>query len=54
MIRSEAYGSIGRDDLAREARLDSLGWARYGFGTDAMVRARQSDIAGLAASGRSG
>ena len=54
MIRSEAHAALGRDDLAREARLDSLGWARYGFGTDAMVRARQSDIAGLAASGRSG
>lgn len=54
MIRSEAYGALGRADLAKDARLDSLGWARYGFGTDAMVRARQSDIAGLAASGRSG
>lgn len=54
MIRAEANEAIGRPDLAKAARLDSLGWARYGFGTDAMVRARQSDIAGLAASGRSG
>lgn len=54
MIRAEAHDALGRPDLARAARLDSLGWARYGFGTDAMVRARQSDIAGLAASGRSG
>jgi hypothetical protein len=54
MIRAEAHTALGRPDLAEAARLDSLGWARYGFGTDAMVRARQSDIAGLAASGRSG
>ena len=54
MIRAESHAALGRPDLARSARLDSLGWARYGFGTDAMVRARQSDIAGLAASGRSG
>lgn len=53
MMRSEAYSALGRDDEARAARLDSLGWARYGFGTDAQVRARLSDIAGLAASGRS-
>ncbi|MEZ5755294.1 MAG: DUF2927 domain-containing protein [Paracoccaceae bacterium] len=54
MIRSEANAALGRDDAAEAARLDSLGWARYGFGTDAQVRARLSDIAGLAASGRRG
>lgn len=52
MMRSEAYSALGRDDEARSARLDSLGWARYGFGTDTQVRARLSDISGLAASGR--
>ena len=51
MMRSEANRALGRDTAAREARLDSLGWARYGFGTDAQVRARLSDIAGLAAAG---
>lgn len=54
MMRSEANAALGRDAEARAARLDSLGWARYGFGTDAQVRARLSDIAGLAASGRRG
>jgi len=53
MIQSEANSALGRDQQARAARLDSLGWARYGFGTDTLVRARLSDIAGLAASGRS-
>ena len=54
MMQSEADRALGRDAAARAARLDSLGWARYGFGTDAQVRARLSDIAGLAARGRRG
>lgn len=54
MMRSEANSALGREAEARAARLDSLGWARYGFGTDALVRARLSDIAGLAATGRRG
>lgn len=54
MIRSESFAALGRSDDARAARLDSLGWARYGFGSDAQVRARMSDIAGLAARGRQG
>ena len=53
MMRSEANSALGRDQEARAARLDSLGWARYGFGTDMQVRARLSDIASLAASSRS-
>lgn len=54
MMRAEANAALGRDAEARGARLDSLGWARYGFGTDAQVRARLSEIAGLAASGGRG
>ena len=54
MINAEANAALGRMDQAKAARLDSLGWARYGFGSDAQVRARLSDISGLAASGRSG
>ena len=54
MINAEANAALGRTDEARSARLDSLGWARYGFGSDAQVRARLSDISGLAATGRSG
>jgi len=48
MIRSEALFLLNRDTEARAARLDSLGWARYGFGTDTEVRARMSEIAVLA------
>jgi len=29
-------------------RLDSLGWARYGFGSDAEVGARLAEIAAIA------
>lgn len=54
MINAEANAALGRTEEARSARLDSLGWARYGFGSDAQVRARLSDISGLAATGRSG
>jgi hypothetical protein len=54
MINAEANAALGRIEEAQSARLDSLGWARYGFGSDAQVRARLSDISGLAASGRSG
>ena len=54
MIRSEALTAAGRPAEARQARLDSLGWARYGFGSDAQVRARMSGIAGLTARGRQG
>ena len=54
MIRSEANTALNRPAEAEAARLDSLGWARYGFGTEAEVRARLSDISGLAANGRDG
>ncbi|HFQ15975.1 MAG TPA: DUF2927 domain-containing protein, partial [Rhodobacteraceae bacterium] len=32
MIKAEALTMLGRDTEARLVRLDSLGWARYGFG----------------------
>lgn len=51
MIRAQALGRLGRAGESREARLDSLGWARYGFGSDAQVRARMNEIAGLAGRG---
>jgi hypothetical protein len=54
MIRSEALGLEGRSSDARAARLDSLGWARYGFGPDAEVRARMSEIAVLTPPGNRG
>lgn len=47
LMRSEALGLTGRDTEATRVRLDSLGWARYGFGPDWAVRARQREIANL-------
>ncbi|MBC2835347.1 DUF2927 domain-containing protein [Paragemmobacter straminiformis] len=49
LIRAQAYAKLGRKAEADAARLDSLVWARYGFGSDAQVRARMDEIAGLAA-----
>ena len=46
-IKAEALDLLGRPAEARAVRLDSLGWGRYGFGSDAEVRARLSEIAAL-------
>lgn len=54
MIRSEALSATGQVDQARQARLDSMGWARYGFGSDAQIRARMSEISALATRGTRG
>ena len=48
MVQAEALDRLGRPDEARVVRLDSLGWARYGFGSDERVRPRLADIAALA------
>lgn len=48
LIRAQAYDKLGMSAKAEAARLDSLPWARYGFGSDAEVRARMKEIAGLA------
>lgn len=53
-MRAEALEAVGRSVEARSTRLDSLGWARYAFGSDAQVRARMNDIAALAARGARG
>jgi hypothetical protein len=47
LLRSEALELEGRDAEARSVRLDSLGWARYGFGPDWAVRAKLREIASL-------
>jgi len=52
MIKAEALGLLGRDTEAQLVRLDSLGWARYGFGSEAEVGARMSEIAAIANHGR--
>ncbi|MDZ4095659.1 MAG: DUF2927 domain-containing protein [Paracoccaceae bacterium] len=48
LIKSESLALLGRADEARALRLDSLGWARYGFGSQDVVRDRMRDIAALA------
>lgn len=53
-MRAEALTLIGQTEAARSARLDSLGWARYAFGSDAQVKARMNSIAALAVRGTRG
>lgn len=48
MIKAEALDLQGRHTQAQLVRLDSLGWARYGFGSEAEVGARLSEIAAIA------
>ncbi len=47
MIQAEALDLQGRATEARALRLDAMGWARYGFGSEASVRRRLSEIAAL-------
>lgn len=51
MIRAEAYAQLGNADQAHRARLDMEQWARYGFGSDAAVKRRASEVAALADAG---
>jgi hypothetical protein len=47
MLRAEALALTGQSAEARTVRVDSLGWARYGFGPDWAVRAKEREIASL-------
>ncbi len=47
LLRSEALELENRHTEARSVRLDSIGWARYGFGPDWAVRAKLREIASL-------
>ena len=47
MLRAEALDLLGRVSAGTELRLDSLGWARYGFGSDWSVRAKLREIGAL-------
>ena len=47
LLRSEALELENRHAEARSVRLDSIGWARYGFGSDWAVRAKLREIASL-------
>jgi hypothetical protein len=44
MLRAEALALTGQHEAARRQRLDSLGWARYGFGSDWAVRAKLREV----------
>lgn len=48
MIRAESLDALGRASEARQVRLDSLAWGRYGFGNSAAVGARLTEVAALA------
>lgn len=47
MLRAEALDLTGQTQAAGSVRLDSLGWARYGFGPDWAVRAKMNEISAL-------
>ncbi|MEI4470399.1 DUF2927 domain-containing protein [Frigidibacter sp. MR17.24] len=47
LTRAEALELQGKTAAARAARLDGLGWARYGFGSDDEVRRRAAEIHAL-------
>ncbi|WP_116597134.1 DUF2927 domain-containing protein [Primorskyibacter marinus] len=47
LLRVEALDLRGRTAEAQAERLDSLGWARYGFGEDWAVRAKMYEISAL-------
>jgi hypothetical protein len=53
-LKAAALDLAGRGAEASALRLDTAGLARYGFGTDAQVRARTSEIAALGRRGRRG
>lgn len=47
MLQAKALEMQGRQVEADAVRLDSLGWARYGFGSDRAVRAKIREVASL-------
>ncbi|AVL54753.1 DUF2927 domain-containing protein [Roseobacter denitrificans] len=49
LLRAEALRAEGRVPQADALRLDSLGWARYGFGADWAVQGKLREIATLRA-----
>ncbi|MFT7596983.1 MAG: hypothetical protein ACI8R4_004326 [Paracoccaceae bacterium] len=54
LLQAEALDQTGQSDQARTVRLDSLGWARYGFGSDWAVRAKMQEISALNPQSRTG
>jgi hypothetical protein len=54
LLKSEALKQAGKPEQARAVRVDSIGWARYGFGSDAVVRSAARDTPQSAASNTNG
>ena len=48
LIKAEALDRLGDPRAATALRLDSQEWARYGYGSDSVVKARMRDIAAVA------
>lgn len=48
MVQAVAHDRMGRRDLAQRLRSESLGWARFGFGTPQRVQERMAEIEALA------
>lgn len=47
-VKAEAQSALGQEEAARATRLDSLRWARYGFGdTDGALAREQAQLAAL-------
>ena len=46
-IRAEALDEVGRAEEAAATRAEGLGWARYGFGSEDVIRARMNEISAL-------
>ena len=47
LLQAEALDMQGRPTEAHAARLDSIGWARYGFGAEWIIRAKLREISAL-------
>ncbi|MEC3860596.1 DUF2927 domain-containing protein [Mesobacterium sp. TK19101] len=47
LLQAEALDHLGQTDAAARLRLDSLGWARYGFGAESAVRGKADEVAAL-------
>ena len=45
MLKAQALSALGQSQDAQAVHLDSLGWARYGFGPDWVVRAKLREVA---------
>ena len=44
MFKAEALENLGYRNEAQQVRLDSLGWARYGFGSEQNIRTRLQEV----------